>query len=138
MTRTTHLLLSCACTLLFAQGCVSSDFMPIGGQTFPPRPNDHIIDVYLAQEAPVQVYKQLAGAKALSAVPSTAMEIGRVDTVGAPAASWGSVVNDAKKKARRLGGDGLVIKGWGSHLTGVNGYGQAYHGKNASMTVIRY
>ncbi len=123
---------------LAGHGCVSSDFMPIGGHTFPPRPKDHIIDVYLAQEAPVQVHKQLANSKPLSAVPRTAIEIGRVDTVGAPAASWGSVVSDAKKKARTLGGDGLVIKGWGSHLTGVDGYGQAYHGKNISMTVVRY
>jgi hypothetical protein len=112
--------------------------MPIGTQTFPPKPKDHIIDVYLVQDAPVQVHKQLANSKPMSAIPGYALEIGRVDSIGAPAASWGSVVNDAKKKARQLGGDGLVIKGWGSHLTGVNNYGQAYHGKNISMTVIRY
>lgn len=124
--------------LLFTVGCVSSDFMPIGGQTYPPRPDEHIIDVYLSDEAPVVVHKQIANAKPLSAVPPGALEIGRVDTIGAPAASWGAVVNDAKKKARTLGGDGLVIKGWGNPLTGVDGYGQAYHGKSISMTVIRY
>jgi hypothetical protein len=134
-----HLLLVIvgACVLA-SGGCVSSDSMAVGNRTYPPRPRKYIIDVYLDQAAPVQVHKQLANAKPLSAVPPAASTIGRVDTAGAPAASWGSVVNDAKKRARTLGGDGLVINGWGSPVTAVDAYGQAYYGKHISMTVIRY
>lgn len=119
-------------------GCVSSDSMALGDRTYAPRPKKHIIDVYLDEAAPVQVHKQLTHSKPLAAVPSGATSIGRVDSAGAPAASWGSVVNDAKKRARSLGGDALVIKGWGSPLVHVGAYGQTQHGKAISMTVLRY
>ena len=48
--------------------------------------------------------------KPLSAIPNGASNIGRIATHGSSAASWKKVVEDAKKKARTLGGDGLVIK----------------------------
>jgi hypothetical protein len=119
-------------------GCVSSNYMPIGGQTYPPRPDDYVIDVYAPTEAPVIVQQSIANAKLSTQLPANAREIGRIDTQGAPAAGWDSMIEDAKRKARALGGDGIVIKQWGNQLTGFNNYGQAYHGKNISMTVVRF
>ena len=119
-------------------GCVSSNSMAIGEITYPPRPTDYIIEVYLSIDAPVAMHKGVANAKSVSEIPSWAKVIGRVDTVGAPAASWGKVINNAKRRARTLGGDGLVIGSWGSHVTSVDSYGSMYYGKNVSMQVIRY
>jgi hypothetical protein len=127
------------CFLAFSlAGCVTSNFMPIGGQTYPPRPDDYIIEVYVPVQAPVLVQQSIGSAKPASQLPSKAREIGRIDTAGAPAAAWGSMIEDAKKKARTLGGDGIVVSQWGSQLQSVDGYGNAYHGKNISMTVVRY
>lgn len=118
--------------------CVSSQYMAIGDSTFPPRPRDYVIEVFLPTDAPVNVHKSVAHAKALADLPGNAKEIGRIDTQGAPAATWVGVIEDAKRKARSLGGDAIVIKQWGHHMTSVDGYGRAYYGKNLSMIVVRY
>jgi hypothetical protein len=119
-------------------GCVSSNYMAVGNETFPPRPDTYIIDVFLPTDAPVVVHQSIPNAKDISLVPKSAKVIGRIDTTGAPAAGWGDVIRDAQRRARTLGGDGIVVGQWGSHMTGVDGYGQAYYGKNIGMTVIRY
>jgi hypothetical protein len=46
------------------------------------------------------------------------------------------VLEHAKDRARTLGGDGLVIRYWGHFMTGADGYGQAYDGKNLSILVV--
>jgi hypothetical protein len=119
-------------------GCVTSQSMALGPTTFPPRPRDYVIEVYVGVDAPVNVQKSIAHAKSITSIPSGAVEIGRIDTQGAPAASWGAVIADAKTRARALGGDGIVIGQWGQPATGVDGYGRMYYGKALSMTVIRY
>jgi len=123
---------------VFLVGCVSSNFMPVGGKTYPPRPDEYIIDVFVSVDAPVIIQQSLTNAKPTSIAPKDAQVIGRIDTSGAPAASYASMVEDAKKKARQLGGDAIVIGQWGTHLTGMDGYGNAYHAKNVSMTVLRF
>ena len=82
--------------------------------------------------------QQIGQLKPATAVPANAIEIGRVDTHGASNAQWGAVVNDAKSKARELGGDAIIIKSWGSPVVGVGGYGEVYNGKEISCSVIRY
>jgi len=119
-------------------GCVSSNFMAVGHETYPPRPDDYVIDVYLPIDAPVAVHKSVPNAKDIKALPGNANVIGRVDTTGAPAANWGAVIADAQRKARQLGGDALVIRQIGSHLTSVDSYGSAMYGKNVSMEVVRF
>lgn len=119
-------------------GCVQSQYMAVGDQTYPPRATDYVIDVYMPLDAPVVMHKQIAGAKDLQALPAGARVIGRVDTVGAPAAGWASVINDAKRKARELGGDALVIRNIDHYLTSVDSYGSAYYGKSVSMEVVRF
>jgi len=127
------------CTLcIFLSGCVTSNYMPVGNITYPPRPNDYVIDVYLPLEAPVAVHKSVPNAKDLKTLPSAATVIGRIDTLGAPAAGWKSVISNAQRKARTLGGDALVIRYIGSHITSVDSYGGAYYGKNVSMEVVRF
>lgn len=131
--------LSCAVLLvaLLQWGCVSSNSMRVGN-TYPPRPHDYIIDVYVSLDAPVNVQQSISNPKSINDLPSSAEVVGRIDTNGAPLAGWDSVIADAKSKAREMGGDGLVIKGWGSPLAGVDSYGQAYNGKAISMEVVRY
>ncbi len=123
---------------LCAGGCVRSQFMTLGDQTYPPRPADYLIEVFLPTDAPVNVHQSVANARPLDQLPAGAREVGRVDTQGAPAATWVSVIEDAKRKARELGGDAIVIKQWGHYLASVDSYGAAYHGKNLSMLVVRF
>lgn len=129
--------LSVTISLLALQGCVTSQFMPIGSQTYAPRPDDYLIDIYIPQAAPVVVHQQLANAKPIERLPAGAQVIGRIDTQGAPAAGWASVFEDAKRKARTLGGDAVVVRQWGNPLMGVDQYGSAYHGKSISLEVVR-
>ncbi|MBI2759975.1 MAG: hypothetical protein HYX51_00935 [Chloroflexi bacterium] len=118
-------------------GCVTSQFMPVGGQTFAPRPDDYLIDIYIPGSAPVVVHQQLANAKPVEALPAGARVIGRIDTQGAPAAGWAAVFEDAKRKARTLGGDAVVVRQWGNPLVAIDSYGGAMHGKAISLEVVR-
>ena len=132
-----------ACMLTVASvlslvGCVSSQFMPVGEMTYAPRPDDYLIDIYLPTEAPVVVHKQVANAKPLSELRAGAKVIGRIDTQGAPAAGWGSLFEDAKRKARTLGGDAIVVRQWGNPLVAVDRYGGTQYGKAISMEVVRF
>ena len=124
--------------LALCSGCVTSQFMAVGEMTYPPRAENYIIDIYIPTDAPVNVHQQLAWTKPVTEIPPAAKTIGRIDTQGAPAAGWASCFEDAKRKARALGGDAIVVRQWGSPLTGVNGYGQAYYGKAISMEVVRF
>lgn len=119
-------------------GCVSADYVQLGEKTYPPRPDDWAIDIYVADEAPVIVHKSISQPKTIKDIPANAEMIGRVDAIGAPAASWDSVIRVAKEKARAIGGDGLVVGAWGHHLAGIGSYGVAYHGKDLALSVIRY
>lgn len=119
-------------------GCVSANSMRLGNQTYPPRPDNYIIDVYAPIETPVAVQKSISGMKPMSSIPPYAKTIGRIDVKGAPAASWGSTIDKAQERARAMGGSGVVIKQWGTPVTGENSYGATYHGKALSVTVIRY
>jgi hypothetical protein len=119
-------------------GCVTSESMPVGEQTYPARPVGHAVDVYLEDDAPVFLHRALADYKETKAIPANAVEIGRVDANGAPSASWQSVVDSAKVKARALGGDGLVLKDWNKHLKGISKGGTAYEDKEVMFTVVRY
>jgi hypothetical protein len=125
------------CVLCIA-GCVSSDMMAIGGKTYPPRPSDYVIEVFSSEEAPVQVMREIANLRPLKELPPTAVAIGRVDSNGAPLASWGSLIGDAMGKARSLGGDALVVHAWGQTVSSVDAYGNAQYAKHLSMKVMRY
>ena len=128
------ILLTCLSLLV---GCVSSDAVKIGKSTYPPRPEDWIVDVYLPTDVPVDVHKAVADAAPPGQAPRSAKVIGRIDADGAPASSWGSVIESAKKKARALGGDGLVMSRWGMPVVNVGMFG-VQRGKMAELTVLRY
>lgn len=123
--------------LLLTSACVHSDYIAVGDTTYPPRPKDWAIDVYVSSDAPVKVQKSIKNAHPVSSVPKSASVIGRVDTSSGDV-GWATMLKSAKKKARALGGDGLVIGRWGSYLAGVGTWGEAYHGRTISMTVLRY
>lgn len=133
-----HRLATALILLTFLSGCVSSEMMSLGGTSYPPRPDDYLIEVYTTTDAPVNILQEIGPTKSLSEVPYGAKDIGRIDTHGAPAASWGKVIDDAKEKARTLGGDGLVVKSWASVLSHVDEYGNTQYAKQLSTTVIRY
>jgi hypothetical protein len=135
--RTASILALCL-VLTCGVGCVSSQFMPVGGATYPPRPEGYIIDVYLPTDAPVVVHQEVPISRPLAELPKAARTIGRIDTQGAPAAGWGSLFMDAQEKARTLGGDAVVVRRWGSPVVGVDSYGAAQYGKAISMEVVRF
>ncbi len=56
-------------------------------------------------------------------MPTDAIVIGRVDTVGAPAVGWAPVIADAQRKARKRVDDALVIRNIGSHVPSVDSTG---------------
>lgn len=124
--------------LMAASACTSSDYIQVGDNTYPPRPDDWAIDVYVGVDAPVVVQKSITHAKPATTVPENAALIGRVDAQGTSWNSWKGVIDEAKEKARTLGGDALVIGRWGQHLEGFGSYGEAYHGKNIAVSVLRY
>lgn len=136
MFRMLPALLTMAALSLLA-GCVTSQSIALGPTTYPPRPKDHVIDVYVDTDAPVNILMSIANPKPISSIPGGAQEIGRVDTQGVPAATWDSVIADAKIRARSLGGDGIVIGQWGSPAN-IDAHGNVQYGKELSMTVIRY
>ncbi len=138
MMKKTARLIALVVVVLVLGGCVTSQFMTIGDKTYPPRHKDYVIDTYLPSGAPVNVHKAVANAMSMRLLPSSAAEIGRIDTQGNEIANWVSVLSSAKRRARQLGGDAIVIRGWGNPMTGVNGYGQSTYGKSISMAVVRY
>ncbi len=134
--------------LAFA-GCVRSDWIAVGETAHAPRPDDYDIAVFVPLDAPVQVHKAVADPKPMAELPANAKAVGRIDTTGAPAASWGSMIEKAKKQARKIGGDAIIVGNWDSPVTAVNTYGQAYgnsysgqsyamRGKALVLTVVRY
>lgn len=127
-----------AVVLVQLVGCVTSETMLVGNETFAPRPDDHVIHVYLGLDAPVALYKSVPDARSTDNIPSNATIIGRIDTQGDGYADWSALVKHTQKEARTMGGDGIVIGRWGSHVAGSSQYGGAYLGKNLSIAVIRY
>lgn len=126
-----------AAAALLLSGCVSSQFMPVGPKTYPPRPTNYLIEIYVPAESPVVVQQAIGNAKPTETLPKNAEMIGRVDTNGASDASWASVFADAQSKARLLGGDAIVVRRWGNPVSGMV-YGQAIYAKAISMDVMRF
>lgn len=124
--------------MLTLTGCVSSEMIPIGTETYPPRPKDYLIQVYGTTNAPVRILEEIGPIKDVSDVSYNATEIGRIDSHGAPLASWGAVLESGKESARSLGGDGVVLKSWASPLAAIDQYGGTMYAKELSMTVVRY
>jgi len=128
---------SLACAMLMSalvvSGCVSSNSTRVGSETYPPRPSDYVIDVYVPVDAPVNVQQSISNAKSINDLPPNALIIGRIDTNGGSASGWDSVIADAKPKARELGGDGIVIKNWSTPPTGFLGTYLV-----ANLDVVRY
>jgi hypothetical protein len=123
--------------MFWLTGCVSSDMMTVG-ETYPPRPDNYLIEVFCTEDAPIQIQQQIAQLKPVSDIPKNANVIGRVDSRGAPLATWGSVVGDAMGKARSIGGDAIVVTQWGQPVSYVGSYGEVQHSKAISFRVIRY
>lgn len=132
------LLMMASAAALLMTGCVTSEYMTVGGTMYPPRPETHEIDVYLPGDAPVAMHNAVLHARSASDVPDSASVIGRIDSTGAPAAEWSHVFSDAMEKARLLGGDGILVESWDRSLDWVDSNGGVHHAKELSMKVVRY
>ena len=125
-------------TLFLLTGCVSSDYMAVGDTTYAPRAADWAIDVFIDVEAPVALLKCARGARSPDLIPAGAQLIGRVDTEGSSLSSWDELIDDAREKARALGGDALVIGSWHGHLHKADPCCETDRGKLLSASVIRF
>jgi hypothetical protein len=132
-----HLLFAIACCLCVA-GCTSSRYVAIGTKTYDPRPPQHMIEVYLPDETPVQIREGVTQSRPADELPDRAMEIGRIDTSGASFASWREMIRDAQKQARELGGDAIVIRRWEDRAAGADSFGRASTLKSVTLAVYRY
>lgn len=117
-------------------GCVTSSYVSVGDKTYPPRPDDYVIEVYVDSDAPVDLHQSLADAKPTNEIPAGMELIGRIDTTGDTYANWSDMVKDAKEKARILGGDAIVIGG-GGRWVGMAASGYSYDYKKLSIRVLR-
>ncbi len=123
--------------ILLLGGCVTTNAIYIGGKTYPPQVSDHPIDVYVPVEAPVSLQQQIEH-RQLSALPAYAIRIGRVDAEASSGSSWQSLVDQAKKTARKLGGDGIVVMAWGYPWAGYDTSYQPYYDQYLGFYVVRY
>ncbi len=62
--------------LILLTGCVSSEVMTLGGTSYPPRPDDYLIEFYTTTDAPVNILQEMGTTKPLSAIPNGASNIG--------------------------------------------------------------
>ena len=115
-------------------GCVTTDAVALGDETYPARPGDHPIDMYLDNDAfSVEVLKGAGRPLDPATIPPGAFRVGRIDVSAAPAAGWGSVFRETRIKARKLGGDALHV----GRVKRTTGYA-AGDAKDVQLTVLRY
>ena len=102
---------------LAVNGCVGTTAISRGDETYPPRPRNYFIEVFIPQDllVPPQLSTKKLSAKRASEVPRNAKAIAHINTSGAPLASWGKLVRHAQAEARKLGGDGIVLVAWHRH-----------------------
>lgn len=75
--------------------------LPLGAETFPPRPEDHPIAVY---ETAADVPKHFVKIGRVSAHRTGAYDLPKASQVG-------EVIEPMKREARKLGADALVLRG---------------------------
>lgn len=99
------------CALLFSivllSGCVNASTSHVPGVSYPALAENAEVTVY-ASEIP----KKMTGIENASSAPS-GTRLGTVSVNGAEAASWNAVISRAKREARKMGADVLVVEQWG-------------------------
>lgn len=98
-------------------GCLTSAGVVPGEASYPPRPPDWEVLVFIAEGMPVDLLDAAADVRQESEVPPGAVEIGRADVRGGGFTPETAVVARAQKEARKLGGDGVLM----THATGLPG-----------------
>lgn len=81
----------------------------MGARACPARPAGWPIDVCRGANVDPTVVDALGASTPDSDVPPGSETIGRLSCTGAPAATWASMLESAQKKARSLGGDGILL-----------------------------
>jgi len=124
--------------LALLAGCTSSHSMPVGADRFDPRAADHPIDVYLPVDAPVALHEAAGPSRLPADLPSDAQTIGRIDASAGALKGWAPLLRDARRRARRMGGDALVLDHWNHEGMSILMCVPMGGGKGASFTVARY
>lgn len=115
--------ISLLAALVFAQGCVHSDPYGEGVGKFAARPANHPVGMFVSMDAPAFLAHAVSGTKVLpvtghqtsteweSAFPPGYAEIAAVYSSGYSVIPWRWIIDDAKKSARSIGGDAIVLTG---------------------------
>ena len=111
-------------TTVAAAGCSSVDSAaaPIG-EIHPPRASGHPIDIYVDPSSPANLLEGFGLTLPPAEMPGDAVRIGRIDVAGDN--SWQGIADEAKKRARQLGADAIVI-------------GDYYEGPNRDSNGLRF
>lgn len=127
--------------LIVLSGCAGVQIDELLNPMFEPRDSKYTIDVYNQSyhtkgRAPShQEIKKLFGPRTSDKEIPSHTVIARIHATGAQAASWAKLVKNAKKTARQLGGDALIIGAFG---TAPAFDSESIHGKAIHADVIRY
>src|SRR4051812_9607450 len=120
---TLRLLMSGCIVLALLNGCVSSKQVKLVSEVYRARSDDYAIDVYVPVDAAVEIHQATPNAIPTSKLPPNATIIARIDGTGAALAGWGAMIEDAKKRARAVGGDGIIVGQSGQHLAAITEFG---------------
>lgn len=110
MHRRTSLLAICLVALAILPACSHTDYAATGPREYDPRPKDHIIDIYIPDNAPAAAYADLKDRHDPSELPDGAFEVGRIEL---QRSTWAGLYGSARQLARKLGGDALLLNGFG-------------------------
>ncbi|MHC4973190.1 MAG: hypothetical protein ACYTG3_12740 [Planctomycetota bacterium] len=94
---------------LLLSACASSEYVRVGSSTYPPRPEEFPIAVFVGASASVSTQEELRDTARDAASLPAHETIGRVDVMGGMWVSWAKVVKEGKSRARELGGDAIVV-----------------------------
>lgn len=98
--------------------CVTSTSIPLTEKTYAPRPTNYTIDVYVEEDVPVVLQREIGMLKRINQLPSSAIKLSRIDVTGAAGNTWRNVLDKAKIDTRAIGGSGFYIDSWETAYSG--------------------
>ncbi len=128
-------------------GCGSITTRAVGEKSYPPRYDSYRIDVYcmkpprkMAQDSLEDIKKYFNDPFEHHDLIPEGKTIGRIEIKGPGSWDWGRLIIEAKKKARALGGDAIVITRYDYYETagGMAGNDKRLYGRQLFTVVMRY
>ncbi len=105
-----------------------------GAEVFPARAENHPITLYASDQPPIEA-KQFGEVLPVDQIPEGRKEIGRIEVIidASGIGTWETVFFKARKSARAMGGDGIVITQWVESLPALS----PFTSKGVRAQVIR-